>query len=63
MAAAQSEQITRQLSSAEQRTLASFLSGRLPAGQLDSELAKARQAQLQPRLLVPPVPLVAQAAA
>jgi hypothetical protein len=34
----------RPLSAAEQRALASFLAGRLPAGQLQAELARARSA-------------------
>jgi hypothetical protein len=34
----------RSLSSGEQRVLASFLAGRLPAGRLDAELAQARDA-------------------
>jgi len=33
------------LSLAEQRVLASFLSGRLPAGQVHAELERARQAR------------------
>jgi hypothetical protein len=37
----------RQLTSGEQRALASFLAGRLPAGQLDAELARARGAAAQ----------------
>jgi hypothetical protein len=32
----------RQLTTGEQRALASFLAGRLPAGQLETELARAR---------------------
>jgi hypothetical protein len=34
----------RSLTSGEQRVLASFIAGRLPAGRLDAELAQARQA-------------------
>jgi hypothetical protein len=34
----------RSLTSGEQRVLASFLAGRLPAGRLDAELAQAREA-------------------
>ena len=34
----------RRLSQGEQRALASFLSGRLPAGRLNDELCRARQA-------------------
>lgn len=41
----------RQLTTGEQRALASFLAGRLPAGQLETELARARDSQL----LVAPV--------
>jgi hypothetical protein len=33
------------LTSAQQRVLASFLAGRLPAGRLDAELAQAREAR------------------
>jgi hypothetical protein len=36
----------RRLSQGEQRALASFLAGRLPAGQLDAELCRAREAAL-----------------
>ena len=35
---------TRRLSQREQRALASFLAGRLPAGQLEDELCRAREA-------------------
>lgn len=56
MALAQTEFASRQLSNAEQRALSSFLAGRLPAGQLESELAKARQALIEPHALAPPVP-------
>jgi hypothetical protein len=48
MARRQAEWTPRQLSVAERRALASFLSGRLPAGQLTAELAKARVAQTTP---------------
>jgi hypothetical protein len=34
----------RSLTSGEQRVLASFIAGRLPAGRLDAELAQAREA-------------------
>jgi hypothetical protein len=34
------------LSEGEQRALAAFLSGRLPAGQLNGELCRAREAAL-----------------
>lgn len=40
------EAISRQLTVGEQRALASFLAGRLPAGQLETELARARDAVL-----------------
>jgi hypothetical protein len=36
----------RRLSPGEQRALASFLAGRLPAGQLHGELCRAREAAL-----------------
>jgi hypothetical protein len=36
------------LSQGERRALASFLAGRLPAGQLHAELCRARQAVLAP---------------
>jgi hypothetical protein len=50
------------LSLAEQRVLASFLSGRLPAGQVHAELERARMApaaQAEPAPAVKPVPAVA----
>jgi hypothetical protein len=37
---------TRGLSKGEQRALSSFLAGRLPAGQLNEELCRAREAAL-----------------
>jgi hypothetical protein len=37
---------TRRLSQGEQRALASFLAGRLPAGQLEGELCRAREAAI-----------------
>jgi hypothetical protein len=37
--------VIHRLSAAEQRVLASFLSGRLPAGQVDAELARAREVE------------------
>jgi hypothetical protein len=40
--------VVHRLSLAEQRVLASFLSGRLPAGQVDVELALARAATESP---------------
>ena len=42
---------SRPLTAQEQRTLAAFLAGRLPAGQLEAELARARE--------LPPVAMVA----
>ena len=36
----------RRLSYGEQRALASFIAGRLPAGQLNDELCRAREAAL-----------------
>jgi hypothetical protein len=51
------------LSPGEQRVLSSFLSGRLPAGQVCTELERARVAQAtpveQPAPAVQPVPAVA----
>ncbi|HEY6777805.1 MAG TPA: hypothetical protein VI122_14965 [Thermoleophilaceae bacterium] len=47
----------RSLTSGEQRVLASFIAGRLPAGRLDAELAHAREAP--PR--TPATPVVAAA--
>jgi hypothetical protein len=51
------------LSLAEQRVLASFLSGRLPAGQVHSELERARMAPepsaADPARSAQPVPAVA----
>jgi hypothetical protein len=51
------------LSLAEQRVLASFLSGRLPAGQVHSELERARMAPappaVEPARSAQPVPAVA----
>lgn len=37
---------THRLSRGEQRALAAFLAGRLPAGQLNDELCRAREAAL-----------------
>jgi hypothetical protein len=51
------------LSLAEQRVLASFLSGRLPAGQVHSQLERARLAPeppaVEPARSAQPVPAVA----
>jgi hypothetical protein len=38
---------TPRLTQGEQRALASFLAGRLPAGQLHGELCRAREAALE----------------
>lgn len=55
----------RQLTVGEQRALAAFLAGRLPAGQLEFELARARDAQLvtaSAAVAPPPAPLAMPAA-
>ena len=53
------------LTQGEQRALASFLAGRLPAGQLHGELCRAREEALaraaQPAPAPAPVPAVAAA--
>jgi hypothetical protein len=58
--------LVHRLSVAEQRVLTSFLAGRLPAGQVDAELARARalvaEAAADPPAPAPapqPVPAVA----
>lgn len=58
--------LVHRLSVAEQRVLTSFLAGRLPAGQVDAELARARElvaeAAADPSAPAPapqPVPAVA----
>jgi hypothetical protein len=55
--------VIHSLSLAEQRVLASFLSGRLPAGQIHSELERARLAPEPatdpPAASASPVPAVA----
>ena len=60
--------LVHRLSASEQRVLTSFLAGRLPAGQVDAELARARaqvgevQAEIPVPTSVPaprPVPAVA----
>lgn len=57
--------VGRRLSAAERRVLTSFLCGRLPAGQLDSELARARTQRLEALAVGPaaaqaqPVPAIA----
>jgi len=57
--------VTHRLSAAEQRVLASFLAGRLPAGQVHSELARARASLLVappgPAPLEPPLRLATAA--
>jgi hypothetical protein len=55
--------LVHSLSFAEQRVLTSFLSGRLPAGQLHDELQRARtepapSIEPQPAPVVQPVPVV-----
>ena len=37
--------VIHRLSAPEQRVLASFLAGRLPAGQVETELARAREVE------------------
>jgi hypothetical protein len=55
--------VAHRLSLGEQRVLASFLSGRLPAGQVHAELERARLAPpapvSEPTPAVQPVPAVA----
>ena len=55
--------VVHRLSLAEQRVLSSFLSGRLPAGQVHAELERARTAPpapvTEPAPAVKPVPAVA----
>jgi hypothetical protein len=56
--------VIHRLSPAEQRVLACFLSGRLPAGQVHAELARARQVAAQPQSETPaatgaPAPAIA----
>jgi hypothetical protein len=55
--------VVHRLSLAEQRVLSSFLSGRLPAGQVHMELERARVAPpapvTEPAPAVKPVPAVA----
>jgi hypothetical protein len=57
--------IARQLTAHEQRALSSFLAGRLPAGQLEAELARARAitAPVPAAITVPAAPLSALRAA
>lgn len=55
--------VVHRLSLAEQRVLTSFLSGRLPAGQVHTELERARVAApvtaTEPAPVLKPVPAVA----
>ena len=56
--------LVHRLSLAEQRVLASFISGRLPAGQVHAELERARTApapsfEPEPAPVVQPLPVVA----
>ena len=55
--------VVHRLSLAEQRVLSSFLSGRLPAGQVHAELERARVASpapiSEPAPVLQPVPAVA----
>ena len=44
--------LPRTLTSAEQRVLASFIAGRLPAGRLDAELEQARARPARPAPVV-----------
>jgi hypothetical protein len=56
--------VIHRLSPAEQRVLACFLAGRLPAGQVHTELAQARAAAHTPAPLVAqPAPIGAPATA
>ena len=52
--------VVHRLSLAEQRVLASFLAGRLPAGQVHAELQRARATRAP--AIDPPVPAQAPAA-
>jgi hypothetical protein len=47
---------TSRLCEGEQRALAAFLSGRLPAGQLNGELCRAREEALAAAAAPPPAP-------
>jgi hypothetical protein len=56
--------VIHRLSPAEQRVLACFLAGRLPAGQVHAELAQARAAaQAPPPAVAQPAPIPATARA
>jgi hypothetical protein len=48
--------VIHRLSPAEQRVLACFLAGRLPAGQVEAELAQARAAANAPPAVSEPEP-------
>jgi hypothetical protein len=52
----------RRLSQGEQRALASFLAGRLPAGQLEDELCRARE-EAQAEVEAPQAPAAVAALA
>jgi len=62
---AKSSTAASQLTQGEQRALASFLAGRLPAGQLHGELCRAREAALaqaaRPAPSAAPVPALSAA--
>jgi hypothetical protein len=47
----------RPLTSAEQRVIASFIAGRLPAGRLDAELEQARARPATPAMVLRPAEL------
>jgi hypothetical protein len=49
--------VVHRLSQAEQRVLQCFLAGRLPAGQVDAELARARASVGEPRTTPAGLPL------
>jgi len=49
--------LPRTLTSGEQRVLASFIAGRLPAGRLDAELEQARARPTRPAAAVHPAEL------
>jgi hypothetical protein len=55
--------LIHRLSPAEQRVLACFLAGRLPAGQIHTELAQARAAAQAPPQVSAPAPVAATAPA
>jgi hypothetical protein len=55
--------VVHRLSPAEQRVLACFLAGRLPAGQVHAELAQARAAAQAPPVVSAAAPVTAPAPA